>query len=471
MLAIVGENGAGKSTLLNILSGVIRPDGGVVRIDGSTVEFDNPREAQSAGIGTVFQELSLVPVLSVAENIFPNRAPLGGVGFIDWPRLYERTTALLSGFNVQIDPARKVGDLPISTRQIVEIAKALSLDSRILLLDEPTSALTPDEIEALFTLIRALTAKGIAVIYISHHMSEIFEISDRVLVLRDGKRAAIHPTASVSREEVIKLMVGRDIGDMFLKRSSGIGAELLRSEKLGLKGKFGDVDISLCAGEIVGIAGLMGSHRSELAEVLAGVRPRDSGQLFIDGKVTTFNHFADAIDRGIAYLPAERKTEGLFLEKSIADNISATVLASLSVFGIMKTRLRDALALSFVERLRIKSQSILQSVCFLSGGNQQKVLLAKWLATNPRILIIDEPTKGVDVGSKAEIHALLRDLAENGAGILIVSSDMPEMIGLCDRLVVMCEGKISGHLSAEEATEESIIFLATGMNNPSEKVA
>ncbi|HJW10451.1 MAG TPA: sugar ABC transporter ATP-binding protein, partial [Albitalea sp.] len=442
---------------------VVEPDAGEIRIDGRSVHFASPKDAQQSGIGTVFQELSLMPMLSVAENVYPHRAPVTRGGFIRWSALYRQAQALLAPFGVQVDVRALVERLPTSTRQVVEIAKALSLDARVLLLDEPTSALTPDESAALFAVVRQLKARGIGIVYISHHLHEVFELADRITVLRDGRKIDTLRRADTDTARIVRMMVGRDLSAMFEPRRGTRGQRLLRAERLGHTGTFRDVTLDLHAGEIVGLAGLMGSRRSELGQALAGALQPTAGTIAIDGRPVTLRHVADAIDHGIAYLPAERKTEGLFLDHSIADNVIAASLPQFSDHGLLATARRDSAAQDYVARLNVRAADVQQPVGRLSGGNQQKVLLAKWLVTKPRLLIVDEPTRGIDVGAKAEIHALLRRLADDGAGLLVISSDLPELLGLADRIVVMHEGRISGEMPASVATEEALLHCAVGL--------
>ncbi|RKP51864.1 sugar ABC transporter ATP-binding protein [Pararobbsia silviterrae] len=459
--AIVGENGAGKSTLMNILSGVVSPDTGSVTIDGAPVQFDNPRAAQLAGIGTVFQELSLMPELSVAENVFPNRAPVRR-GLIRWKQLHDATRDVLATLGVHVDPRTPVDRLPTSTRQLVEIAKALSLDARVLILDEPTSALTPDEVEALSGVIARLKARGIGLVYISHHLHEIFSLSDRITVLRDGRRIDTMKTADTTHDDVVRKMVGREMASTQLPRATRIGLPAIEARKLSHAPHFNDIDLTLRRGEIVGLAGLAGCGRSELGQVLAGVQAPSAGELHIDNAKRHLRGIHDAMALGIAYLPAERKTQGLFLEQSIADNVIAASLDRFAHRGMIAYARRDEVAEAQRRSLNVRSRDIQQPVGRLSGGNQQKVLLAKWLLTDPHVLIIDEPTRGIDIGAKLDIHKLLRDRAEQGMAILVISSDLPELLGLCDRILVMHAGALSGDLSAAQATEDDIMRCAVG---------
>jgi ABC-type sugar transport system ATPase subunit len=458
--AIVGENGAGKSTLLHILSGVLRADEGQIRVRGDLVQFANPKDAQERGIGTVFQDLSLVPSLSVSENIFPNRAPVRRGGLIRWSALHQKARQLMAQFGLEVDVRAPVDRLPHSTHQIVEIAKALSLKAQVILLDEPTSALSPDEVGALFAVIRRLKTTGLGAFYTSHRMREVFDIADRITVLRDGRQMGTFRKEVTSTKEIIRLMVGRELEAMFEPRRGRIGDILLQAERLTHSSSFQDVDLTVRAGEIVGLAGLMGSGRSALGMALAGAIQPISGAIQVEGKGVRMRGIADAIKLGIAYLPAERKTDGLFLGNSIGDNIIAATLSRFSKYGFVDRSGRKRISEQYVRRLNVRASGIQQLVGCLSGGNQQKVLIAKWLVTRPRILIVDEPTKGIDVGAKYEIHALLRRLADGGAGIIVISSDLPEILGLCDRIAVMHEGRISGELAAENATEEAIIRCA-----------
>ncbi|WP_280978967.1 MULTISPECIES: sugar ABC transporter ATP-binding protein [unclassified Bradyrhizobium] len=462
--AIVGENGAGKTTVMNMLSGVFAPDAGEIRIDGAPIHLASPRQAQDLGIATVFQELSVVPAVSIAENIYANHPPTLPGGIIRWSRLYERAHQLLSELGVDVDVNRSVASLDTPTRQLVEIAKALSLRARLLLLDEPTSSLTAREVHTLFDLLRRLRDRGIAIIYISHQMSEILAIADRITVMRDGHKIGTWLADAVTADEIVRHMVGHEIaGDAAVSGAATTGAELLRAERLSAPGHFHDVGLALRQGEIVGLAGLMGAGRSELGKALVGARLIDAGRILIDGHPVSLDSVGAAIRHGIAYLPGDRKSEGLFLDKSLADNIVAASLSGVSRFGLLDRRRRDALARTTVHRLRIRTASLDQAMRHLSGGNQQKTLLGKWLVTEPRILIVDEPTKGVDVAAKAEIHAELRRLASEGAAILVISSDLPELLGLSDRVLVMRNGAIAGELPRLEASQERVMALASGI--------
>ncbi len=461
--ALMGENGAGKSTLMHILSGVYVPDAGEIRINGQPVQINNPRQAQDLGIGMVFQELSLVSSLSIAENIFPNRAPSRLPGVIDWPRLYQNTRQLIAQFDQDLDVRTPVGMLNVTTRQIIEIVKAFSLNAKILLLDEPTSALTLDEVERLFDTIRRLKQRGIGIVYVSHRIAEVMEITDRVTVLRDGKLVGTYATADMTPDALIEKMVGRKLlNDLFAKRTSSNGAELLRVEKLTRKNEFSDISFEVRKGEIIGVAGLKGARRSELFRALVGITRPSSGQIWLEGKLMNFRSPQQAFARGMAYLPEERKTDGLFLRMPLSRNIVSATLKNFARWGIMSRRREVDASQHLAQRLNIRATSMRQTVGRLSGGNQQKVMLSKWLIERPQILIIDEPTKGVDVGTKAEVHQLLRQLADQGVGIMFISSELPEILGLAQRILVMYEGCIRGELLADETDEQTIMTLASG---------
>ena len=461
--ALMGENGAGKSTLMHVLSGVYVPDAGQIYINGGPVQISNPRQAQELGIGMVFQELSLAPSLSIAENVFPNRAPTRLPGVIDWPQLYENTRELIARFDLDVDVRTPVGALNVTTRQSIEIVKALSLDANILLLDEPTSALTLDGVELLFDTIRRLKQRGIAIVYVSHRVQEVMEITDRVTVLRDGKLVGTYTTAEITPDFLIEKMVGRKLlNNLFAKRTSSNGEELLKVEKLTRKNEFSDISFEVRKGEIVGVAGLKGARRSELFRALVGARKLHGGQIWLEGQLVKIQSPMHAFALGMSYLPEERKTDGLFLEMSLSRNVVSATLKTFARWGIMRRRMEMRISENLMERLNIRAASVRQIVGRLSGGNQQKVMLSKWLIEKPKILIVDEPTKGVDVGTKAEVHQLLRELADQGVGILFISSELPEILGLAERILVMCEGRLQGELIADEADEQMIMTLASG---------
>lgn len=459
---LVGENGAGKTTIMNVLSGVVPADSGDIRIDGEAVDLASPRQAQQLGVATVFQELSLVPALSIAENVFANRAPTWPSGVIRWAELHTRARALLGELGVAVDVTQPVASLPTGTRQLVEIAKALSFRARLLLLDEPTSALTPPEVEALFAVLERLRAGGIGIIYISHRMREVLSVADRISVLRDGRKIGTWSAGEIGVDDLVRHMVGRLIAEE-IGVSRRPAAERLRAVGLGRTNELADVSFALHAGEIVGVAGLMGSGRSELGRVLVGDRPSTAGRILINGRAVRLRSIRDGIRRGVAYLPADRKAEGLFLLKSVADNLIAVVLKRLARFGVLSRRRGIALAMTAVRKWRVRAADIAQPLMRLSGGNQQKVLLAKWLLADPQILVADEPTRGVDVGAKHEIHAELDALARRGMAILLISSDLMEILTLSDRILVIRDGRLVADLDRSEADERTVMALASGL--------
>jgi len=459
--ALCGENGAGKSTCLGLLYGLHQPSAGTVRRDGNSVQIGSPSHAQALGISCVFQELSLAGALSVAENIYAGRAP-SRFGLVDWPELNRRAKALLADFGLDIDVSRPVESLPISSRQIVEIAKALSLDSRILLLDEPTSALAPDEVDALFDVLRGLTRRGIGIIYVSHRMSEIFRISDRVTVLRDGRRISTRPVSQTSQEQVVAEMIGDAHPGDVRRADEGEGADVLRVEGLTHPGLFENVSFSVRSGEILGLAGLMGSRRSEIVRSIAGLMQGASGTVYLHGKRVRFASLRGAMQAGIGFVPEERKTEGLFLERALSDNIVAASLSDHAAFGVMRAGSVARASASAARAFRIKAGGIGERVGALSGGNQQKVMLAKWLKRRPDLLIVEEPTKGVDVGAKFQIHTELMRCAAEGMAIIVVSSDFPELVSLGTRILVINEGRVMGELAAGEVTETALLQMAAG---------
>lgn len=458
--ALCGENGAGKSTLMNILTGNLAPDVGEIRLNTQAVTIANPTHAARLGIAIVYQQLSLIDTLSVAENIFANFQPRNRWGFINYKALNTQTKELLGSLQMDyIQPDWLVGDLSPGEKQMVEIAKALSKNPDILILDEPTASITERETNTLFRLINGLKTAGKSVIYISHRMAEIFQIADRVTVLKDGRYQGTRELAEITSDALIRMMVGRELVE-HSATSTASRQELLRVEGLSGKG-FDDISFTLHRGEILGLAGLVGAGRTELAQTIFGYLPRYAGQLFLSGKSLKIKHPADAIAAGIGYVPEERKSQGLFLDKSVAENMVAASLRVASSGKLYNAAKANALAEAMREKLRIVTPHVQQEVVNLSGGNQQKVVLAKWLLTNPEVLIVDEPTHGIDVGAKAEIYALLRQLAATGKGIIIISSELPELLALADRILVIRQGQLAGELDGKEATEEKVLSLAT----------
>ncbi|QHT68345.1 sugar ABC transporter ATP-binding protein [Rhodocytophaga rosea] len=459
--ALCGENGAGKSTLMNILSGNLKPDEGSILLNGQEIVIKSPLHAQSLGIAIVYQERSLVETLSVAENIYVENQPHHTAGFIHFKKLYSQTAALLNRLGLSsISPTTPVSMLSPARKQMVEIAKALSRNPQILILDEPTASITEAEVKILFQIIRELKAQGISVIYISHRMSEIFQISDRVSVLKDGHYQGTINTNELTVNEVIKQMVGRDLLEQ--EYQTYVQPQVLL-EVQNLSGNtFHQINFQLHKGEIVGLAGLVGAGRTEVARAIFGADPIVSGQILLEGKPVRITHPADAIELGIAYLPEERKDKGLFLEMSIANNVVSAGLKQVASNSFINRKAIQQLALAFKNKLNIITPSIEQKVLNLSGGNQQKVVLAKWLSTAPKVFMVDEPTHGVDVGAKAEIYSILRTLAAQGTAILLISSELPELLTLCDRILVMQNGRLVAQLSRAEATEQEIMHYASG---------
>ncbi|MFA5467898.1 MAG: sugar ABC transporter ATP-binding protein [Sphaerochaetaceae bacterium] len=467
--AIVGENGAGKSTLMLTLGGVYRPDAGTIFMEGEELTCLSPHEANLKGISIVFQELSLIPSLSIAENIFANRQPLKRLNFIDKKKMYAETTNMLGLFDLEcLDPATPVNALSIANQQIVEILKAISVNPKVLILDEPTSSLTEPEIKQLFQNIRKLKERGYSFIYISHHLVEIFDIADRVTVLRDGKHVCETMVRDIDEDYLITNMVGRTITNMYGKRheDARIGQEVFSvknftARKHGIRRNFEEISFSLYAGEIVGMAGLVGAGRTETARAIMGVDPKESGEVFLSGKKITIRTPKDAIKRGIGYLSEDRKSQGLITGFTVRDNIVSNHLEDFATaYGIINDRSIHQFALKTKENFRIATPSVYQIVKNLSGGNQQKVLLGMWFGINPKVLIVDEPTRGVDVGVKSDIYQQLRALAAQGVAILVISSDLPEILGISDRILVMQNGRIVGEVPAKEASEEIVISLA-----------
>ncbi len=464
--ALIGENGAGKSTLMNILGGVLRPNAGEIILAGQSVHFTNAAEASRHGIAVVFQELSLVQGLSIAENIFFNRQPTGSLGLVAAQRLSTQTRDLLRLFKLDVSPAQLIKDLPASRRQLIEILKAISIRPKILVLDEPTSSLGAAEIDLLFENVRQLKATGVSFIYISHHLPEIFRLADRVSVLRDGKNVGTYQIAEVDEESMVKRMVGRELTNMYGVRSVPIGEKFFRVEKRahGFKTDTSLTRFYLARGEILGIAGLIGSGRTELAQEVAGITPTDRITVELEGKNFSFRHPSEAIRHGVAYLTEDRKELGLYLSMSIqANNVAPTLRRYANHFGFLSDGRIVEEGISSVKRYRIATSSVHKPVGLLSGGNQQKVLLSMWVGTRPKVLIVDEPTRGVDVGAKAEIYRLLREFAASGVGIIMISSELQEILGMSDRVLVMRNERFVAEFSREIATEENIILAATGV--------
>ena len=465
--ALVGENGAGKSTCLGLLYGLHAPSAGQIKRDGSSVRILGPSHAQELGIGCVFQELSLAGSLSIAENIYAGRAP-SRYGVVHWKELNRRAEALLEDFGLTLDVAASVDSLPISTRQIVEIAKALSLNSKVLLLDEPTSALTPDEVAALFQVLRKLTARGIGIVYVSHHMTEIFAISDRISVLRDGHLISSRPTSETTQERVVAEMIGSAHPGDVERATDELGDVVLEVNNLSQDGHFADISFELRKGEILGLAGLLGSRRSEIVRCIAGLSRPDRGTINLKNQAVEFRSLRAAMHSGVGFVPEERKTEGLFLNDPLSANLVSSSMERHTSFGLLNRRTINEASESAIAAFSVKTRGPLEEIGALSGGNQQKVMLAKWLERNPDLLIIEEPTKGVDVGAKFQIHTELLHRAAKGMAILVVSSDFPELVSLATNILVIHEGKMTGSVAAKDATDDSLLQMAAGLPTPTD---
>jgi len=468
--ALCGENGAGKSTLMNILDGVFSDYGGDIRIEGKLSAIHSPRDAQNLGIAMIHQELHLVPELSVADNIFLGRELRTTFGTLDRKRMNRESAQALAELDLATSPTRIVRLARIAEQQLIEVAKALSLNARILIMDEPTSALAEAEVQRLFAVIRRLSANGVAVIYISHRLEELPAIADSVTVLRDGELIGTQPLAEVSRGDLIRMMVGRPVQELFPKEESAAGTELLRAENLGLRADpatgrrpLSGVTLSLRAGEIVGLAGLMGAGRTELLETLFGAHPRwaVSGHVYVNGKRFDARSPRRAISRGLAFVTEDRKGQSLVTLLSVRFNISLTALARFARWLFVDTQKEQTAAMTSVKELGIKTPSLATVVNNLSGGNQQKVVLAKWLLARPRVLLMDEPTRGIDVGAKAEIYDLMQRLATAGLGIVMASSELPELLAMCDRIIVLCEGRVTAEFARGHVSQEMILDAAT----------
>jgi rhamnose transport system ATP-binding protein len=455
--ALLGENGAGKSTLIKIISGVYQPDAGAIHVDGRPLRLESPDDARRAGIATIYQELLLFRDLSVAENIFMGHAPRSHGGWLDWKAMAAKTEALLASLEItDLAPGRIVGSLSVGNRQRVEILRALSQDARLLIMDEPTAALTEYDVTRLFDLVRRLKSRGVGIIYISHRMDEIFQLADRVTVLRDGAHVGTRKVVETSSGELVQMMVGRQIESLFPKVDVPIGKPVLEVRDLVRRPLTKSVSLTVHAGEIVGLAGLVGSGRSELAQTIFGATPAESGQILLSGKPVQVRSPSAARALGIAYVPEDRATQGLVRPMSVRENFSLASLAKVARFGFIDTAAETRLAEAGVNRFRVRAGSLDQVVGRLSGGNQQKIVLGKWLANQPKLLILDEPTRGIDVGAKAEIHRLMCELAAQGLAILMISSELPEVLGMSDRVLVMREGRLAAEFARAEASPEAV---------------
>src|ERR1700712_14239 len=469
VLALAGENGAGKSTLMKILTGVYAPDaGGKILIDGNEIEMRDGNHARALGIGIIYQELSVVENLSVSENLFLAREPLNRFGLLDRPRSEREARTMLETIELDVDPSTRVSELSVGQQQMVEIAKALAYQSKVLIMDEPTASLSHHETRTLLQLIKRLRERNIAVVYISHRLEEIFELADQVTVLRDGRTVDTSPIAHVTRDSLVRMMVDRELSDLYPGSavSHASNEPVLEVHDLSLRpvkgaeARIRDIHFTLHRGEILGIAGLVGSGRTEIMEMIFGMRPC-TGSIAVDGKSVIIRNPHDAIEAGLGFVTEDRKAQGLVLGMSVRENFSLTHLRRYSPFQFLQRAKEDESCRQFVRTLGIKTPTIEQKVVNLSGGNQQKIVIAKWVARNPKVLIVDEPTRGIDIGAKAEVHALLARLASQGIGIIVISSDLLEVLAVSDRILIVREGRLNGEMTRAEATQERVMAAAT----------
>ncbi|MCU1404824.1 MAG: D-xylose transporter ATP-binding protein [Glaciihabitans sp.] len=459
--ALVGENGAGKSTLVKIIAGLYQRDAGEFLLDGTSVDFSTTAQSKNSGIAVIYQEPTLFPDLSVTENVFMGRQPTGRFGRIDRKAMRTEVVGLFRRLGVKIDPDRPAEGLSIADQQIIEIAKAMSLDAKVLVMDEPTAALSGVEVDRLFAVARSLRDEGRALLFISHRFDEVFDLCDRITVMRDGEYISTTPTTETTVDAIVRQMVGRDITELFPKQETEVKEVLLEVSGLNSTGVFHDINFTVRSGEIVGLAGLVGAGRSEVARAVFGVDSYESGTVTLLGKIIPPRNAAAAMNAGIALVPEDRRKQGLVLDSSVSRNITMAIQKRLTKAGVLTDRSENSAARIWASRLEVKTNALDTVAGTLSGGNQQKVVLGKWLATNPKVLIIDEPTRGIDVGTKSEVHRLLSQLASEGMGILMISSELPEVLGMADRVLVMREGRITAEISRADATSESVMFAAT----------
>ncbi len=463
VVGLLGENGAGKSTLIKILSGVYTKDQGSIYFRGENVDPKNPQVSQSLGISTIYQELALVPQLSVAENLFLNREPrrVSALGMVDFKKMEADAQHILDDLGVDVPPNKLVKHLTVAAQQMVEISKAVSRNAHLILMDEPTSALSNREVKAIFEIMSRLKEKGVAVVFISHRLEEVLKVVDRVIVMRDGQRVGELPIQEATEEKIIRLMVGREVG-LFPKVESEIKEPVLEVRSLSGNNLVQDVSLTVRKGEIVGLAGLVGAGRTDVARLIFGADRRTSGTILIDNKPVQIKNPSDAVENGIGWVPEDRKQQGLVLGMDVKENASMAIMQRLSnLLGMINFNQQTEIVKSYVKKLDIATSSLDKPINELSGGNQQKVVLAKWLSTEPKVLIMDEPTRGIDVGAKAEVHALISQLAKEGMGILMISSEMPEIMGMSDRVIVMCQGRVTGEFETADFDQEEIMTCAT----------
>jgi ribose transport system ATP-binding protein len=461
--ALVGENGAGKSTLVKIMAGADAKSRGEILLEGHPIAIDSPQRAMDLGISIIYQEFNLVPHLSAAENIFLGREPTRTIpGWVDFRKIYDESQRLMESLGMRLDVRAEVRSLSIAQQQMVEIAKATSRQSRLIIMDEPSATLTDHELTNLFALIRSLRGRGVSVIYISHRLEEIFAIADRVTVFRDGRHIATRPIGAVDRDEIIRMMVGRELKESIPKQPATAGEIVLEVRGLTRAGVFQEISFNVRRGEVVGLGGLVGAGRTEVARAIFGADPLDGGEVLLEGRPVRIHSPRDAIRMGIGLVPEDRKLLGLILGMAIRENVTLANLEAVAPAGFIRPGRERAVAQKYIQDLTIRTPSGEQTVRNLSGGNQQKVVLAKWLFTDSKFLIFDEPTRGIDVGSKVEIYQLMNALTAKGAGILMISSELPELLGMSDRILVMHEGRLAGELPRADATQERVMHLATG---------
>ncbi|WP_273124427.1 sugar ABC transporter ATP-binding protein [Bacillus weihaiensis] len=461
--ALMGENGAGKSTLMKILTGIYQRDSGSVYLKGEEVHFKDAKQAEESGISVIHQELNIIPHLSVTDNMFLGKElTVGRFRIIKQKEMRRKTKEYLQQLGIEIDPDKEAGELSVGQQQMIEIARAVAAKSEVLIMDEPTAALTDREIEALFKVIMRLKEQGVGIVYISHRMEEIFQVCDRISVLRDGEFIGVKEIPKTNFDEIVKMMVGRQLGERFPTRQTTLGAERLKVEQLTCKGVFEDISFSVREGEVLGVAGLMGAGRTEIMEAIFGYRSYQSGRIVIDGNDVKMKNPYEAIKQGIGFVTEDRKGEGLVVDLSVRENFSLTNLDRISSKQVIASSKEEEFVDELIEKLHVKTASRELSVKSLSGGNQQKIVIGKWLGTNPKILILDEPTRGVDVGAKKEIYQLINQLTQEGVAIVMVSSELPEILGMSDRVLVIHEGKVSAMIPIKEANQEKIMQAATG---------
>ena len=460
--ALMGENGAGKSTLMKILTGVYTKDGGTVKVNGQEVDYSSPQEAEAAGIVFIYQELNVMFDLTVEENLFMGKEITKGFGICDRKAMRAKAEEVLDRMGVKIPVDTVMSDLSVGQQQMIEICKALLVDAKVIIMDEPTAALTQSETAALFEVINTLRKRGVSIVYISHRMEEIFELCDRITVLRDGQYIDTREIKDITMDDVVKMMIGREIGERYPSRNHSVGKTVFEVKGLSRKGAFDNVSFTVGAGEVLGVSGLMGAGRTEIMQAIFGYMPADSGEILIDGQPVKIKSPMDAMKAGIGFITEDRKVEGLMLDKTIRENIALANLGTISGSGVISKAKEKSLISRGIEEFKIRCFGTEHECGNLSGGNQQKVVLAKWIYTEPKILILDEPTRGVDIGAKKEIYNVINDMARKGVAIIMVSSELPEILGMSDRVMVVREGDVRGILNIENASQENIMTLATG---------